>query len=87
MTQLTIDLNEDVKEELLLLAKKRNSSVSDLIRELIKKERNKLNFKPSKKGLGTYLTELPINEVPDFKNDKEFLEKLKEEKHLHENIH
>lgn len=87
MTQLTINIKEDVKDKLQLLAKSRNSSVSDVIEDLIDKETGEGKVKPSKKGLGTYLSELPLKEVPEFNNEREFLGKMKEENQLHENIH
>jgi predicted CopG family antitoxin len=82
MSQLTITLDDNVKKKLHLLAKKRNSTVSKLINELINEESKKIKMKTPAKGLGTYLSELPLTPIPDFKNEKEMLGKLKEEKHL-----
>ena len=87
MAQLTINIKADVKEKLQLLAKKRKSTVSNLINELVIAETEKIKLKPSKKGLGTYLSELPIKEIPVYKSDKELLGRLKQEKQLDENIH
>ena len=87
MAQLTINIQEDVKEKLHLLAKKRKSTVSKIIKEMVIAETRKIKSRPSKKALGTYLSELPIKEMPAYKSDKELLGKLKEEKQLDENIH
>lgn len=81
-SRLTISLDIDVKKKLHLLAKNRQRSVSRLIKELIIEESQKSKIKISGKSLGTYLANLPLTEIPDYKNDKEMLGKLKEEKHL-----
>ena len=81
--RITISLKPDVKKRLHLLAKKRQRTVSRLINELIDEEAKKEKLKTSNSGLGTWLTNLPLKEFPaNFKNDKEILGKLKEEKHL-----
>ena len=82
-SRLTISINTEVKKKLHLLAKKKQRTVSRLINELIHEEAKKEKLKISNLGLGTYLTNLPLKEIPsNFKNDKEMLGKLKEEKHL-----
>ena len=40
-----------------------------------------MKLKIPRKGLGTYLSELTLADIPNFKNEKEILGKLKEEKH------
>jgi hypothetical protein len=82
MSQLTIDINDDAKKKLNLLAKKRKSTVANLIKELIIEETKKMSLQTSKKRLGTYLSELPLAKIPDYVNDKEMLGKLRQEKHL-----
>ena len=82
MSRLTISINDEAKKTLHLLAKKRKRTVSGIINELIDQESRKIKSKTTAKGLGTYLSELPIKEIPAFKNEKEMLGKLKEEKHL-----
>ncbi|MGI8583175.1 MAG: hypothetical protein ACR2KX_13310 [Chitinophagaceae bacterium] len=65
------------------MAKKKQRTVSRLINELIHEEAKKEKLKISNSGLGTYLTNLPLKEIPEnFNNDKEMLGKLKEDKHL-----
>ncbi len=82
ISRLTISIDIDVKKKLHLLAKNRQRSVSKLINELIVEESKKAKIKTSKKSLGTYLSNLPLTEIPDYRNDKEMLGILKEEKHL-----
>ncbi len=81
-SRLTISIDNDVKKRLHLLAKNRQRTISGLIKELITEESNKVKIKTSKKGLGTYLSNLTLSEIRDFRSDKEMLGKLKEEKHL-----
>jgi len=81
-SRLTISIDTDVKKKLHLLAKNRQRSVSGLIKELILDESKKTKIKTPDKSLGTYLSKLPLTEIPVFKNDKELLGKLKEEKFL-----
>lgn len=82
-SRLTISINTEVKKKLHLLAKKKQRTVSRLINELIHEEAKKEKLKISNSGLGTYLTNLPLKEISaNFKNDKEMVGKLKEEKHL-----
>lgn len=81
-SRLTISIDTDVKKKLHLLAKNRQRSVSGLIRELIMEESKKSKIKTTKQGLGTYLSNLSLTEIPGFKNDKELLGKLKEEKFI-----
>lgn len=83
ISRLTISINTEVKKKLHLLAKKKQRTVSRLINELIHEEAKKEKLKISNSGLGTYLTNLPLEEIPEnFNNDKEMLGKLKEDKHL-----
>lgn len=83
ISRLTISINTEVKKKLHLLAKKKQRTVSRLINELIHEEAKKEKLKISNSGLGTYLTNLPLKEIPaNFNNDKEMLGKLKEDKHL-----
>lgn len=82
MPQVTITVDDNVKRKLHLLAKKRNRTVSRLINELINEESKKIEMKSATKGLGTYLSELPLTAIPGFKNEKKMLGKLKEDKHL-----
>jgi predicted CopG family antitoxin len=84
MSRLTISINDEAKKKLHLLAKKRKRTISGIINELIDQESKKIKLKARAKGLGTYLSELPIQEIPAFKNEKEMLGKLKEEKHMRE---
>ncbi len=81
-SRLTISIDETAKKKLSLLAKKRKRTESEFISDLINKESEKMKLKISRKGLGTYLSELPLTTIPNFKNEKEMLGKLKEEKHL-----
>ncbi|HEY8689187.1 MAG TPA: CopG family transcriptional regulator [Chitinophagaceae bacterium] len=82
-SRITISLNPEVKKRLHLLAKKRQRTISRLINELIHEEAKKEKLKISAHGLGTYLSNLPLKgEHENFKNDKELVGKLKEEKHL-----
>lgn len=81
-SRLTISIDTDVKKKLHLLAKNRQRSVSGLIKELIMEESKKSKIKTSKEGLGTYLSKLTLTEIPSYKNDKELLGRLKEEKFL-----
>ena len=81
-SRLTISIDTDVKKKLHLLAKNRQRSVSGLIKELIMEESKKTKIKTSKESLGTYLSKLPLTEIPKYKNDKELIGKLKEEKFL-----
>lgn len=81
-SRLTISIDNEAKRKLHLLAKSRDRSVSRLIKELIIEESKKARIKTSNKSLGTYLSNLPLSEIPDYKNDKEMFGKLKEEKNL-----
>lgn len=81
-SRLTISIDNESKKKLHLLAKNRQRSVSRLIKELIINESKKAKIKTSNKSLGTYLSNLPLTEIPDYRNDKEMFGKLKEEKHL-----
>jgi hypothetical protein len=65
-----------------LLAKNRQRTISGLITELITEEAKKEKIKTSKKGLGTYLSNLTLSEIPAYINDREILGNLKEDKHL-----
>lgn len=57
--------------------------MSRLINELLHEEAKKEKLKISNSGLGTYLTNLPLKEIPaNFKTDKEMLGKLKDEKYF-----
>lgn len=81
--RITISLKPEVKRGLHLLAKKRQRTVSRLINELIEEEAKKEKLQIPTAGLGSWLTNLSLKEFPgNFKNDKEMLGKLKEEKHL-----
>lgn len=82
MLQLTISIDNYAKRKLYLLAKKRNQTESELINEWINEESEKIKLKISGKGLGTYLSELPLTGTPDFRNEKEMFGMLKEEKHV-----
>lgn len=81
-SRLTISIDNEAKKKLHLLAKKRQRSVSRLIKELIIEESKKAKIKTSDKSLGTHLSNLQLTEIPDYKNDKEMFGKLKEEKHM-----
>ncbi|HUZ59388.1 MAG TPA: DUF6364 family protein [Hanamia sp.] len=76
-SRLTISIDNDAKKKLFLLAKSRDRSVSRLIKELIINESKKAKIKTSNKSLGTYLSNLPLTEIPDYRNDKEMFGKLK----------
>ena len=75
-------MDNDVKKRLHLLAKNRQRTISGLITELITEEAKKEKIKTSKKGLGTYLSNLTLSEIPEYRSDKEMLGNLKEDKHL-----
>ena len=81
-SRLIIRIDTDVKKRLQNLAKSRELSVSSMIKELIIEEYRKTDVKASDKSLGTYLTNTLLTGIPDYKNDKEKLGKLKDEKHL-----
>jgi macrodomain Ter protein organizer (MatP/YcbG family) len=82
-SRVTISIKPEVKKKLHLLAKKKQRTVSRLINELIHEEAKKQKLKISNSGLGSYLCNLPLKEnTKKFKDDKEMLGKLKEEKHL-----
>ncbi|MEO9069421.1 MAG: ribbon-helix-helix domain-containing protein [Ginsengibacter sp.] len=81
-SRLTISIDSEAKKKLHLLAKNRQRSVSRFIKELIMEESKKAKIKTSDKSLGTYLSNLPLTEIPNYKNDKEIFGKLKEDKHL-----
>ena len=81
-SRLTINIDNDVKRKLQILARSKQLSVSSTIKELIIEEYRKTDVKASETSLGTYLANLLLTEIPDYKNDKEKLGKLKDEKHL-----
>jgi metal-responsive CopG/Arc/MetJ family transcriptional regulator len=81
-SRVTISIDSDLKKRLQLLAKNRQRTISGLITELITQEAKKEKIKTSKKGLGTYLSNLTLSEIPEYRSDQEMLANLKEDKHL-----
>jgi len=55
------------KRNCIFRSSKKEPDNSRLINDLINEESKKIKLKTSGKGLGTYLSELPLNEIPDFK--------------------
>lgn len=81
-SRVTISIDSDLKKRLHLLAKNRQRTISGLLTELITEEAKKEKIKTSKKRLGTYLSNLTLSEIPEYRSDKEMLGNLKEDKHL-----
>lgn len=81
-SRVTISIDSDLKKRLHLLAKNRQRTISGLLTELITEEAKKEKIKTPKKRLGTYLSNLTLSEIPEYRSDKEMLGNLKEDKHL-----